>query len=636
MERGKDELEQLLKLQKIQAAKNGNLGGKITQGPGQGRQTAPTLNKTAAQVIEDQVTNSNYLKMPYVEWRKELAWQCGVFVMGEKYIAKRFYQINYNYVDADSAKEIVIDNLYAILRNKYFKKINDQVDDKIRDIVKNFTMNLASTLKRISFNTNDTCDIVKHIPDYCCAFRNGVYDFKNDTWLFKYDIERLPELSNRIYSYDTSYVIQWYMDFDFEPIGLNIMETEVEEFVEFMKEIEEPYRWAGLNDPDHKNKNMCFELMYNMAFDANDVFSMEKFKHLCEITGYLINVSFLQYFIMLIGSGRNGKNSLFDGCFSNRVVPMPTQNSMFSIENNNFIAGALENKAHNIYLETNEKSVSLGACEHLKLLTGSELQTVERKGKDRYSSWINCKYIWSANEQDKLKFGDISDGFSRRINMYEVFYQFKESIEQTKKKSTDYYFTPFKQDLSDIKDNIDNYKIFIYLAMYGIKNATCGFTKNFKFSSNDWNDSYSAVDLDLRNKVQTITIAKIVKYMESSTLHLDRSRKMVFDTGEAYADKKPKPIYNSDTLMEMGYDNNFDAWRSLLKNQEDSFAYFANNDIYMRLSDIQDLCGDADVSSATYNANFKKMFQNCKMYKCCMNKPYVLVGFENGRLKVRT
>ena len=59
---------------------------------------------------------------------------------------------------------------------------------------------------------------------------------------------------------------------------------------------------------------------------------------------------------MLIGSGQNGKNSLFDGCFSNRVIPRPAANDLDAIEGDRFITGALENKAHNIFLETSAKT----------------------------------------------------------------------------------------------------------------------------------------------------------------------------------------------------------------------------------------------------------------------------------------
>lgn len=601
-----------------------------------GKGKAPTLTKSMEEMVNAKISIASYMKMSYAEWRKELAWQCGVFVFGEHYIAKRFYQINYTYCSQDGAKEVVTDNLYSLLRYKYFKKLSDEIDDKIRDIVKNFTTNLASTLIRVSFDKDDDCEIVKRIPDWCVAFKNGVYNFKNNEWLFKYDIEKLEDLSNRIYSYDPQYIIQWYMNYDFTPLDIDIMDVELEEFVSFMREIEEPVKWIGLNQEGYKDKNICFELMYNMAHDQEHHFSMERFIHLCEVLGYMINVSFLQYFILLIGAGRNGKNSLFDGCFSAKVIPMPTQNSMLTIETDRFITGTLENKYHNIFLETDEKSVSLGASTVLKQLSGSELQTIEHKGEGRTSGNINCKYLFSANEQEKLKFGDISDGFRRRINIFEVFYQFTNSVEKLKGRSKSYYYTPFKQDLSDITSNKDNFTMFIYLAMYGIKHATKSFTKNFEFSKTDWKDSYNDIDLDLKDRVNNISLSKITKYMKSSVTKWEECKKMFFDTGEIYNDKKPRALAASETLKEMGIAVNYNAMYEMLKDDEEASAYFNEYDVYINMKDLQNLTNDSLQSTSIYTSNFKKLFPECRIAKLASNKPYVLVRFQNGKIRVLT
>lgn len=601
------------------------------------RNIAPTLTNTMEKLVNHNIETATYMKFSYAEWRKELAWQCGVFVFGEHYIGKRFYQINYVFCENDTAKEIVSDNLYAILRYKYFSKLSDEIDDKIREIVKNFTMNLASTLIRVSFDEDDDCEIVKHIPDWCVAFKNGVFDFKNNDWLFKYDITKLEELSNRIYSYDSKYIIQWYFNYDFEPIAdISIMETTIEDFVKLMVMVEEDVKYVGLNEPRYDEKNICFELMYNMAHDSENKFDMKKFAHLCEVIGYMVHVSFLQYFVLLIGSGRNGKNSLFDGCFSSRVIPMPTQNSMLDIETDKFITGTLENKFHNIYLETDEKSVSLGASTKLKQLTGSELQTSEKKGVDKRSTNINCKYLFSANEQEKIKFGDLSDGFRRRINMYEVFYQFVPSVEKLKKKSLSYYYTPFKQDLSDIKSNRSNTTMFVYLAMYGIKCATKSFTRNFEFHKTDWNDSYSDLDLDIKDKILSLSINKIISYMTSTPVKWNECKKMMYDTGEMYDDRKPKPLYLSDTLKVMGYSLNHDSLYKLFKNEDDLSSFFANNDIYIAMKDLQAITGDSLSSLSSYVSNFKKLFPGCIVLKLNNNKPYVMIRIQNGKMRVLT
>ena len=152
---------------------------------------------------------------------------------------------------------------------------------------------------------------------------------------------------------------------------------------------------------------------------------------------------------MLIGAGQNGKNSLFDGCFTNRVVPIPASNDLESIENDRFITGALENKAHNIFLESTTVAKTYAESKVIKALTGSMYQTVESKGIQKYSGIINCKYIFAANDQDKLKFGDTTVGFRRRINMFEIFYQWDK--EKRFLSRGDYYDTTFSDSLSELK-----------------------------------------------------------------------------------------------------------------------------------------------------------------------------------------
>ena len=126
-------------------------------------------------------------------------------------------------------------------------------------------------------------------------------------------------------------------------------------------------------------RNYCFELMYNISHDAEDKFSLKRFSHLCQILGYTLNISFLQHFVIFVGSGQNGKNSLMDGCFTHRVIPSPTSNSIESFETDKFISGALENRAHNIYLETSQKTREFDS-QVLKNITGSMYQTIECKG----------------------------------------------------------------------------------------------------------------------------------------------------------------------------------------------------------------------------------------------------------------
>ena len=449
--------------------------------------------KEKLSLLDEGVTSGMYNSLSLVEWYPLLAKECQVYVCQESYLAKRFDQINYQFCTKDKAKEILVDNLYALLRFKYFTKLTDDIQDKIDKIIKSFTINLKTVLIKVSFNEDTEAEYVKLLPDGCIAFRNGVYDFRNNDWLFKYDKVLMPKQSNLIYLYNPKYIIMWYININFNPLDVDISKTPFEEFIDLIKLL------------DKDNKNYCYELMYNMSHTFEHQFSMDKFKHLCEILGYLCLQSFSQNFVILIGSGQNGKNSLIDGCFTPKLVPSPANIDMYSIENDRFVTGALENKSHNFFLET--EAETLIQSKMLKALTGSMYQTIEHKGEDRYSSIINVKYLWAANDQDKLKFSDTTIGFKRRINLFETYFRW--DVKNKYLSKGDYYDTTFSENLTELKQDISNTIIFIYLAMYGIKFATNNYTRSFKFNYNDWTYKYSDIDFDLKESKITLDKAGV-------------------------------------------------------------------------------------------------------------------------------
>src|SRR5690554_6632562 len=96
--------------------------------------------------IKAKVNNSVFLDKPFAWWHEELAELCNVYVYGEAYIAKRFDHIQYSFVDKDIAREILVDNLYALLRFIYFEERNDDVDARIKQVINSFTDNIKTTL----------------------------------------------------------------------------------------------------------------------------------------------------------------------------------------------------------------------------------------------------------------------------------------------------------------------------------------------------------------------------------------------------------------------------------------------------------------------------------------------------------
>ena len=560
--------------------------------------------------IEDKIDTNLLLDMELCKFRELLKDEVNVFVFGDEYLARRFDQINYKFCGKDEAREILTDNLYALLRFKYFPETSDSIDKRIKEIVSSFCDNLKTTLVKVSFDEDSDCSLVSYIPDFCIAFRNGVFNFLTNTWLFKYDITPLPLLQNKIYSYDPHYIIMRYCDIEFSDLGVDITKTSLPTFISFLKEL------------DESDKNYCFELMYNMSFNEKNVFRYEKFLHLCEILGYCVLQSFSQNFVLLIGSGQNGKNSLFDGCFTHKIIPHPISNDLDAIENDRFITGSLENKSHNIYLESSAKTYTESRT--LKALTGSMYQTIEQKGVDKYSGIINCKYIFAGNDQDKIKFSDTTNGFRRRINVFEVYYKWDK--EKRYLKSGDYYDISFSDSLSEIKKDNLNVITFMYLAMYGILSATKNFTKNFEFTYNDWRLKYSDLDFNLKEKVENLSLSSIIHYIKGSKARMDTYKVLFYD-----ADKNR--LYNNKEINYLG-GKTFETMLSVLEVEENARSFFTENDIYINVRLLQTLVGDTG-NSMSFTSQIKKIYNISSFASFYNNQPYAKCSFLTGKLMIK-
>lgn len=565
----------------------------------------------SVRTVQDLINNvdtSALLIRSLSDWRPVLAEECQVYVFNETYIAKRFDQIHYKFCEKNEAKEILIDNLYALLRYKYFPAATEEIDDRITKIVYSFTANLKTTLKRVSFDKYSDANIIKMLPDYCIAFRNGVFNFKTNNWLFKYDVVKLKNINNNIYMYDPSYAIFWYFDYDFTPLDINLDKTNPEKLVEKLKEF------------DKVNKNYCFELVYNICHDAMHRFDIHRFTHFCEILGYTVLQSFSQYFVLLIGSGQNGKNSLFDGCFTNRVIPKPASNDLDSIENDRFITGALENKAHNIFLETSAKTYT--ESKMIKALTGSMYQTIESKGVSKYSGVINCKYIFAGNDQDKIKFSDDTTGFRRRINMFEIFYRWDKSKKFLSK--GDYFDTTFSDSLVELKDDTSNTSVYAYLAMFGIITSTDSFSRNFQFTKNDWSEKYTELDIDIKEGLKRLTLTRLSVYLHTKAGYED-GKTMMYDITK-------KRLQVSETIKRLGY-NGYDELIDMLSDDEAANYYFADNDIYISIRSLQTMVGDLSTPKA-FSQMIRKLYPSATVETIYNNKPYIKCTFVGKTLRI--
>ena len=556
--------------------------------------------------LKAKVNTAMNADMPLNEWRKILSRECGVFVYNEGFIAKRFDHIQYVFVDKDVAKEILIDNLYALLRFKYFTAHSDEIDKRIQEIVSSFTTNLKTSLLRVAFEWESQTKhhIIKLIPNSAIAFRNGVFDFFKNDWVFKYNVEAITENMNIMYSYDSSYVIMWYIDIDFQPLDFSVKELNFEDFVDLMKELAK-----------EGQKNYTFELLYNMSHDTAHNFSFNKLKHLSEILGYTLLQQFTQSFVFLMGSGQNGKNSLFDGCLTPFLVPRPAANDLDSIENDRFITGSLENKYHNIFLETSPKIYTQSTM--LKALTGSMYQTIESKGINKYSGVLNCKYIWAGNDQDKIKFRDTTPGFRRRINIFEVWYRWDKSKKYLEQ--GDYYDVSFSSDLREFKNDISNTIIYIYCAMYGLLNATKDFKEDFSFTYNEWRQEMGDIDINLKHQITSLTLSEIAAYIYQNEDTKNECKVLFYshDGKRLYRSIQYYNVYKNSDYVEMIknlVDSNF-------VRISDEASFYINIPLLKKLlSNIQTPIAFTQSLKKLFNITDMKSFYNNQSYlECTLN-----------------
>ena len=586
------------------------------------------MSKSVKQIIAD-IDQTAMMGRSISEWLPILAEECQVYQLdGGGYLAKMFSQINYKFCDAKTATEILIDNLHSILRNKYFVYLSDEVLDRISAIVSKMTVNLKAVLKTLTFNkqnigTNENLRFTQYLPDGCIAFRNGVYDFRNGKWLFKYDRLEL-KTGLTLISYTNEYIIKWYFNFDFEPLDFSLSDINLKDFISALKD---------LNDVQ---RNYCFELVYNMCHTNDHKFSFERFEHLCQILGYTCLNSFAQYFVMLIGAGQNGKNSLFDGCFTDKVVPKPASNDLQSIEDDKFITGSLESVSHNIFLETSAKVYR--ESKNIKALTGSQDQTIEHKGVGKYSGIINCKFIFAGNDRNEIKFADTTTGFIRRINMFEIFYTW--DARKQFLKNGDYYDASFASDLHELKNDVLNTTIFVYLAMYGIKSATKNFTSTFIFTHNEWNAEFADVDHELKTKLEKIKTSDLLDWGRQSTQNATSLKYALFSTTKL---QLWKAIINDDAKQI------FTRFENLLNSSENVIVdestgateeiyngdkYIENfEDMYISVPFLKEYLKDTSYARAFTLALQRLYGTNC-FNKMGANVTVIHCTFKSGKLQI--
>ena len=590
------------------------------------------------QDLEQKIDRNSNLQRKLSDWVPLLASQVCVYRLGNQYLAKHFNSISYILCSKDDAKEIAKENVDALLKLRYFPNSTDEEYERIKDIKSYFLDEIATSVIDVTLNDDEDSKAMSmnKLPDSTIAFSNGVYDFKNDKWLFKYEkfSREYTNTGDAISSkemiwYDPKWYIGWNFKRDFLPKGITLDsegnmividdETEsrisplslsFEEYIELLRQL------------DKQSKNLFFELFWNMSHDENHKFSIKKAKHLAEVLGFMTMRSFSEFFVFLIGDGGNGKDSLFDAFFKGRIEPPVSTNSLRDIEEDKFVVASIAKSPMNIRSECEQGTIT--KSEMLKQLTGTDFQTVEEKGVNKYSGYINCKFIFSANNKEQLKFRDDSAGFLRRINMYELFYQYDSDKDFLKK--GDYYDTTYQSAMEFRDRNSDCLWSFYYMCMFGIKVGTNNYARPFAFKDelgnklNDYNSSYVDIDANVEEKIKSITYNDFLIY---GRLNNDDSY-ILSDSGRTLSkDKEFKYWYNETTKK-----------KSIEKMLSDKDCNYTNTrDLFVSVNSLLKIC-NLNMTSNAFTMNLKKIYKNCIMRKCTDNKNYILCSFAYQEFKI--
>lgn len=191
---------------------------------------------------------------------------------------------------------------------------------------------------------------------------------------------------------------------------------------------ENKYKYRTTRKINHNyNENAKSELLDNTL---NGIFLGEKKLEdlFYEMIGYCMHYTceFEKVFIF-VGEGANGKSTLFNLIYSLFGSNNYTANSLQDLSTNRFRLAGLNNKMVNIDDDT--KSSYLADSSILKKLVSGAIFEVEKKNVNAFNFRNRAKLIFSCNNQ--TKFGDTSNGLSRRLIIVPLKADFRNKADET-------------------------------------------------------------------------------------------------------------------------------------------------------------------------------------------------------------
>jgi len=143
---------------------------------------------------------------------------------------------------------------------------------------------------------------------------------------------------------------------------------------------------------------------------------------LVEFMGYcLMHHHRYHTFIVLVGSGENGKSKLLGVLKAMLGIKNVTGISLQHLAHDRFMAARLTDKLANICPDIPDQPIKYTGI--IKALTGEDLITVQHKHRDSFELENHAKLLFSANQIPAV--GDTTDAWFRRVRIIEFPNQFK-------------------------------------------------------------------------------------------------------------------------------------------------------------------------------------------------------------------
>ncbi|WP_179215487.1 phage/plasmid primase, P4 family [Paenibacillus sp. MY03] len=152
----------------------------------------------------------------------------------------------------------------------------------------------------------------------------------------------------------------------------------------------------------------------------------EKINTLQEVTGYIIcNEWRAKKFFALIGLPHTGKSVWLEIWKSLIGAQFTTAVSLNQLGSNRFMTAELSRSKLNISAELDEKGMLKGV-DLIKMITGGDMMTAERKGQDPFHFYPKSKLVVAGNRMPLPEGSDMTDAFLDRIHFLTFVYQVPE------------------------------------------------------------------------------------------------------------------------------------------------------------------------------------------------------------------